>query len=136
VTLDSKSPASFLKTPVKIFDTYGAAEPPTLTWASEHELVLKVNDMGRVETSMHGVGDVRIKYTAAKWMWDNLGSVESDRLREERESRELYKRGKLSSDDLRVSREITDGAAKERSHFRQWILDNATVEDTGPLRTQ
>jgi hypothetical protein len=129
VALSLKSLSSSSTNKTSVFESADAAEVPTLTWLNEHELVLRVNDIGEVQISKHEVGDVRIRYTVPKWIWNNLGTIETDRLNSERESQDLYKAGKLSKDDLRASIGTEDAVARERANFREWVIANATVED-------
>lgn len=130
VTLRPKSTASSQRNHAVVFETAGASEPPTLSWISGHDLIVKVNDEGRVVSSKHELGSIRITYKVPTSIWDRLGTVESDHLRAERESEELHTKGKLSKDDLRVGGEISAAVAKERSDFRQWVVANASVDDS------
>jgi hypothetical protein len=114
--------------PVRILEDDGAAEPPSVTWTGTNEVTLKLADFGTVITSKHEVGNIRIKYVVAKWIWDRLGKTETLRVQEDRDSERLFKAGKMTRDDLQISRNINHDAADERTNFRQWIRDNATVE--------
>jgi hypothetical protein len=98
---------------------------------NEHELRLRINDIGNIQASKPQVDDIRISYTVPKWIWDRLGTFESERLRSERESQELAKSGKLSKEDLRASIAIEEAVAEEHAKFRQWVMANAT-EDNQP----
>ena len=127
VKLGSKS-ANPLTKPTVIFESTDAGEPPTLSWVSQNELVVRLNDPGDVQTSKHENAGVKISYLVPRWIWMNTGTIEADRMREEAQARELYKDGKIDEKDLRSEIETTNAVAKERSGFRQWIADNATVE--------
>jgi hypothetical protein len=130
VTLRAQPAAgSRVPAPVHIFDSDDAAEPPNLTWASTNELRLELKEEGAIRTSKHEVENIRIEYVVPKWIWDSLGSIESDRLRDDRQSKELFNAGKISSNDLRVSLELTAAVAQQRTKFREWVLANATVEE-------
>ena len=129
VALSSRSAASPSNNETSVFESVDASEVPTLTWVNGHELRLRVNDIGEIQVSKHEVRDVRISYTVPKWIWDRLGTFETDRLRSERESQDLFKSGKLSKDDLRASIATEDAVAEEHAKFRQWVIANATVDD-------
>ena len=130
VALSSGSSSSS-NTQTRIFELVDASEVPTLTWVNEHELRLRVNDIGNIQASKPQVDDIRISYTVPKWIWDRLGTFESERLRSERESQELAKSGKLSKEDLRASIAVEEAVAEEHAKFRQWVMANAT-EDNQP----
>ncbi len=127
----SSGPSASSKGQTQIFELVDASEVPTLTWVNEHELRLRVNDIGNIQTSKPQVDDIRIIYTVPKWIWDRLGAFEAERLRSERESQELANSGKLSKDDLRASIATEEAVAEEHAKFRQWVLANAT-EDNQP----
>jgi hypothetical protein len=112
-----------------IFESVDASEVPTLTWVNGHELRLRVNDIGDIQASKHEVRDVRISYTVPKWIWDRLGTLETERLRSERESQELFKSGRLSKEDLRASIATEEAMGEEHAKFRRWVTANATEED-------
>jgi hypothetical protein len=112
-----------------IFESVDASEVPTLTWVNGQELRLRVNDIGDIQASKHEVRGVRISYTVPKWIWDRLGTLEAERLRSERESRELFKSGKLSKEDLRASIATEEAMGEEYAKFRQWVIANATEDD-------
>ena len=132
VVLNAKSATSPSNTPTSIFELTDASEVPTLTWVNGSELALRVNDIGEVQVAKRQVGDVRISYTVPRWIWDRLGTFETDRLREERQSQDLYKSGKISEEDLRGSIAVENAVAEEHAKFRQWVLANATVDDRTP----
>src|ERR1035437_4660835 len=81
VTLSSESAASSSKTEDSVFEFADTAEEPSLTSGNEHELIVRVNDFGEVQVSKHEAGDVKISYTVPKWIWDRLGMIEANRLR-------------------------------------------------------
>ena len=114
--------------PVRIFESDHSPKPPTVKWTSANAVVLEVADVGAVRVSKHESANVTINYTVPKWLWDNLGTIESVRLKKNRESEELHKAGKISSDDLRVSLENNQAVAKEWTNFRSWVLENAPFE--------
>jgi hypothetical protein len=111
-----------------IFESVDASEVPTLTWVSEHELRVRVNDIGNIQASKHEARGVRIGYTVPKWIWDRVGTFEAEHLRSERESKELYSSGKLSKDDLRATTATEDAMAEEHEKFRRWVMENATED--------
>lgn len=127
VALISRSPSRRTGRTV-VFESGDLAEPPTLRWVSERELVVKVNEVGDVWKSRHENAGVKITYLVPNSIWDRLGAVDADQAREERASLELYKAGKLSDKDFRLITESSKAVAKERSTFRQWVVDNATVD--------
>jgi hypothetical protein len=129
VALGVKTEKSSSHTPTSIFELTDASEDPTLTWVNEHELALRVNDIGEIQVAKREVGDVRIRYTVPKWIWDRLGTFEADRMRVHSESQDLYRTGKLSQEDLRASLATEDAVADERAKFRDWVLSNATVDE-------
>ena len=114
--------------PLRIFECDGCAEPVNMTWASASVLVLKIADIGVVRVSKHEFEGVTINYVVPKWLLDNLSHIETDRLQGDREDEKLHKAGKSSSDDLRISLQINQAYAKELTNFRQWILENASLE--------
>jgi len=128
VTLRHETPSTQAK-PTVVFNQTDAGASPTLTWASANELVIKLNDPGEVQTSDHESAGVKISYVVSNWLWRNTQTIEADRARQEKGSQELYKQGKISGKDLREEVENLNEIAKERMAFRQWIVDNATVED-------
>jgi hypothetical protein len=129
VTLASTPTTASAKTgPVRIFESDGSAEPPTITWARANVLVLKVADVGEVRVSKHEFADVTINYVVPKWLLDNLSNIETDRVQQDKEAEEIHKAGKMSSDDLRISLQINQAYAKELTNSRQWILENASLE--------
>ncbi len=129
VTLRARPASGLAATaPIHIFDSDGAAEPPQVTWTGANELRLELKEEGSVRTSKHDVEGIRIKYVVPKWIWDSLGKIQSDRLRQDRESEELVESGKMTDADLRISLQAHAAAAEERATFRQWVLRNATVE--------
>jgi hypothetical protein len=114
--------------PVRIFESDGSSNSPTITWARANVLVLEVNDEGAVRVSKHEFSNVTINYAVPKWLWDNLGEIETVHLQQDRESEELHKAGKINSDDLRIEIENNQAVAKEWTNFRQWVLENASHE--------
>jgi hypothetical protein len=133
VTLSPTPTAASAKVgPVRIFESDGSSQPPTITWASANVLVLELNDEGAVKVSKHEFANVTINYVVPKSLWDNLGKIETVRLQEDRESEELHKAGKMSSDDLRISLQINQAVAEGWTNFRQWVLENASYE-RGPV---
>jgi hypothetical protein len=58
-------------------------------------------------------------------MWDSLRAIESDHIRDDSQAEELFKAGKMSHDDLRISLQINQAVAEERAAFRQssYLLD-------------
>jgi len=136
VTISVSPTASSAKpSPERIFESDGSSSPPTVTWASPHALVLKVNDEGAIRISRHEFANVAINYVVPKWLWDNLGKIETDHLQQNRESEELYKSGKMSSDDLRISLQINQDSADEWTKFRQWVSENASHENDSATDT-
>lgn len=117
--------------PTTIFESVDASEVPTLSWVDQHELRLRVNDIGVIQASKHRIGEVKISYTVPKWIWDKLDTFEADRVQSERQSQELFDSGKLSKDDLRASISTEEAMAGEHARFREWVLANAT-EDGRP----
>lgn len=91
-------------------------------------MVLRLTDEGAVRVSKHEFANVTVKYVLPKWLWDNLGKIEADRLQRNRESEELYKAGKSSNDDRRISLATNQMVAEEWTTFRQWALENASPE--------
>ena len=129
VNLSAKqAPGAPVAAPMQIFEIDDAAEQPHISWTNRNELKLELNDEGTVSVCKHEVADIKIKYVVPKWMWDSLGAIESDHVRDDRQSEELFKAGKMSQDDLRVSLQTIQAVAEERATFRQWVLDNATVD--------
>jgi hypothetical protein len=129
VTLSATAAAASANAgPVRIFESDGSSEPPTVTWANANLLVLQVNDEGAVRVSKHEFASVTINYMIPKRLWDNLGKIETVRLQQDRESEELHKAGKMSSDDLRVALKDNQAFTEERTNFRQWVLQNASYE--------
>jgi hypothetical protein len=114
--------------PVRIFESDGSSEPPTITWARANALVLEVNDEGAVKISKHEFADVNINYVIPKWLWDSLGKIETVRLQRDKELEELHRAGKISSDDLRTELKDNQTSDEERMNFRQWVLQNASDE--------
>ena len=129
VALISKSATSPSDTETSIFESADASEVPTLTWINEHELRLRVNDIGEIQASKHEVRGVKISYTVSKLIWDRLGTFEAEKLRVERQSQDLFQSGKLTKDDLRASIATEKAVADENAKFRQWVIANATVDD-------
>jgi hypothetical protein len=128
VTLSATTAASGKANAVRIFECDGCSAPLTITWPNSNVLVLIVADEGAVRVSKHEFANVTIKYEVPKWLWDNLGEIETVHLLRNRESQELYKAGKMSSDDLRISREVDQADAQEWANFRQWVVENASHE--------
>ncbi|MFZ0960466.1 MAG: hypothetical protein WAO35_06135 [Terriglobia bacterium] len=129
VTLAATPVAASAKAgPVQIFESDDSAEPPTITWGSANVLLVKVADAGAVRVSKHELTDVKINYVVPKWLWDRFGEIESIYLQQDREAEELHKAGKMSSDDLRLSLQSTRAVVEEWTHFRQWALENASLE--------
>lgn len=114
--------------PTVIFELTDAGQSPTLTWVNPHELIVRLNDPGEVQISKHELAGVKISYVVPNWMWANTGTIEADRARTEGQAQALYKEGKLDKKDLRAATEISNAAAKARSGFRQWIIDNASID--------
>jgi hypothetical protein len=92
-------------------------------------LILRVTDEGAVRVSKHEFANLTIKYEVPRWLRDNLGKIETNHQLQNKESEELYKAGKISSDDLRISLEIDQAEAEEWVNFRQWVLENASQDD-------
>jgi hypothetical protein len=129
VTLNSRTAAVWPGTgAVQIVFESQAAEPPSISWTSTNEVSLNVMEEGTVTTSKHEAANIRFKYVVPKWIWDSLRAIETDRLQRDRDDEELFKAGKCSGDDLRISLETNEAVAEDRTKFRQWVLDNATVE--------
>ena len=63
-----------------------------------------------------------------KWIWARLGKIEIELFQSERDAKERFKAGKLSSGELRIEQKIDHSYAEERSKFREWVLDSATIE--------
>jgi hypothetical protein len=116
---------------VLIFESDDSAKPPTVTWTSANVMVLKLNEVGAVRVSKHEFADVTINYVVPKWMWDKLGKIETDRLRQDTKAEELHKAGKMSSDMLRTELQINQNFAEEWTRFRQWVSENAS-HDSDP----
>jgi hypothetical protein len=136
VTMLASPTASSAKAgPERIFESDGSSNPPTVTWASANALVLKVNDEGAVRISRHELANVAINYVVPKWLWDNLGKIETDHLQQNRESEELYKSGKMSSDDLRTSLQMNQYSGEGLTKFRQWVSENASHESDSATDT-
>ena len=112
----------------RIFENDGAAEPPGVSWTGMNEVTLKIADFGAVRTSKHQVENIRIKYVVPKWMWDRLGETETYHAQEDRDSKELFKAGKISGDDLRILLDSHQRVADEMRQSRKWVADNATIE--------
>lgn len=130
VTLDARKAAgSTFAGPVQIFESGGTAEPPIISWNNTNDLRLRLAEEGTVKTSKHEVDDVRIRYVVPKWIWDRLGTIQTDHLQKDRNAEELFAAGKLSRDDMRITQQIDHSVAEERTKFRKWVLDSATVED-------
>jgi hypothetical protein len=129
VTMSASLTGSSAKAgPERIFESDGSSNPPTITWASASALVLKANDEGAVRSSRHELANVAINYVVPKLLWEDLGKIETDHLRQDRESEELYRSGKMSSDDLRTSLQLNQYSAGEWTKFRQWVSENASHE--------
>ena len=136
VTMLASPTASSAKAgPERIFESDGSSNPPTIIWASANALVLKVNDEGAVRISRHDLANVAINYVVPKLLWEKLGKIEADHLRQDKESEELYKSGKMSSDDLRTSLQLNQHSAEEWTKFRQWVLENASHESDSATDT-
>lgn len=120
--------ASVEANPVRIFESDGSSRPPTISWANANVLILELNDEGGVRVSKREFANVTINYVVPKWLWENLGKIETVRLQRNRESEELYKIGKISSDDLRTSLKIEQAYAEDWTNFRKWVLENASHE--------
>jgi len=116
----------------RIFENDGAAEPPGVSWTGVNEVTLKIADFGAVRTSKHQFENIRIKYVVPWWIWDRLGEAEADHAQEDRDSMELFRAGKMSGHDLRISLETHQGVADEMRQFRQWVVENASVEGKPP----
>jgi hypothetical protein len=84
---------------------------------NEHELRLRVNDIGDIRAAKHEVRGVRISYTVPKWIWDRLGTFEAERLRIERESQERFNSGNLSKEELRASITTEEAMGEEHANF-------------------
>lgn len=115
---------------VLLFQEEDAAEPPQVTWTSANELTLKLAGEGTVRTGKHEVGHVSIKYVVPKWLWDRSGEAEDYRGERDKEDGELYKAGKSTKDDLRISLKINQDVAQQWENFRKWVAENAAVEPT------
>jgi len=114
--------------PERIFENDGSSDPPGISWPSANTLVIEVNGEGVVKVSRHEFASVAINYMIPKGLRDNLDKIETDRLQKNRESEELYKSGKMSIDDLRVSLQVERDSAEEWTKFRQWASENASIE--------
>ena len=120
----------------RIFEEDDAAEPPDIFWTGMNELILKVADFGAVRTSRHQFENMRIKYVVPKWIWDRLGQAETYHAQQDKDSMELFKAGKMSGHDLRISLETNQGVADEMRQFRKWVVENASVEGEPPAASQ
>lgn len=128
--------SSLTKDPVRVFENDGSSESTKITWAGTDEAILEVNGSGSVRTSWHQLGNIKFEYVVPEWLWLSLDGIETERLKKDREANDLFKTGKSSSDDLRISLEIDRGVADELTKFREWIINNASVEreGAGPTR--
>jgi hypothetical protein len=127
VFVDLSEPTS-TKT-VRILEEDDANELPTIDWRNTNEAIIKLMAFGTVSISKNEFANVKLRYVVPQWIWHNLENSETYYEQEKRSDDELFKAGKMSGHDLQTAHHIHEDAAAEDRKFREWIVNNAIVDN-------